>query len=682
MKKFCTYLFIFVFAVTLPSTVFAAYSWTERQPAGAADKSWGEGDVSGSGSIMMVAVGDSPTSAGSEGRVYLSTNTGVSWAETQPAGNTNTSMKVRISTDGSLFMAGQDSSSSPGRLYVSTTTGSIWTEVRPAGNVNAPWRALATDSDGSVLIAGAYNSRIYISTTTSNTWSEVQPAGNFTAAWYSATTDSDGSVMLVGVNNGRLYLSTNTGSTWGEVQPAGNVTRQWFSLASDSDGSVLFAASGGIAGTRRLYLSKNTGSNWAEVQPAGGVSKNWASVDVSSDGSVLIATAIGGRVYFSNDTGDSWIETQPAGAVDKSWTIGAMSSNGAVFLAGAFFGRVYTGAVIDVTPPSVSSLSPIDGGVNVPTDSNFTITFNEDVATSTGNVVLYDAADDSVVETIDIAGAQVTAPSATSFVINPSVALLDNHAYYIKIDAGAIKDIATNPYAGISDTTTWNFSTPASPILTVTKVVTNDSGGSAVVGDFPLFVDGVSVTSGVATTTLVAGSYTISETGDAGYTAVITGDCAADGTITMVAGNTYTCTITNDDIAPTLTVTTTVTNDDRGNALISDFQLFLDGVLITSAIATTTPAGARALAFTLPDDEYNSTWGGDCAADGSITMALGETYTCTLDQNDANYTSMGGRPSSPRVTLPPSVTTTSLEQLQLQLIDLLKLLLAELMKSH
>ena len=84
--------------------------------------------------------------------------------------------------------------------------------------------------------------------------------------------------------------------------------------------------------------------------------------------------------------------------------------------------------------------------------------------------------------------------------------------------------------------------------LTVTKTVVNDDSGELDVSDFPLFVGGVSVTSGVATTTLTPGTYTVSETGDPDYVAGDWGgDCAADGSITLVDGDVKTCTITNND---------------------------------------------------------------------------------------------------------------------------------------
>jgi hypothetical protein len=83
----------------------------------------------------------------------------------------------------------------------------------------------------------------------------------------------------------------------------------------------------------------------------------------------------------------------------------------------------------------------------------------------------------------------------------------------------------------------------------VNKVVINNNGGTKVIADFPLFIDGSSVTSGVARTTSV-GLHTVSETSNSGYVATIGGDCAANGTITLALGDVKTCTITNDDIAP------------------------------------------------------------------------------------------------------------------------------------
>ena len=84
--------------------------------------------------------------------------------------------------------------------------------------------------------------------------------------------------------------------------------------------------------------------------------------------------------------------------------------------------------------------------------------------------------------------------------------------------------------------------------ITVTKVVVNDNGGTAVAGDFLLKVGQAVVTSGVLATNFPAGSYDVTESGGpGGYTASFSGDCDSVGHITMEAGHTYTCTITNND---------------------------------------------------------------------------------------------------------------------------------------
>ncbi|HZC03490.1 MAG TPA: hypothetical protein VE844_19705, partial [Gammaproteobacteria bacterium] len=94
-----------------------------------------------------------------------------------------------------------------------------------------------------------------------------------------------------------------------------------------------------------------------------------------------------------------------------------------------------------------------------------------------------------------------------------------------------------------------NDDQPQQAQLTVTKNVVNDNGGSAAVGDFPLFVDSGSVISG-AQNTFTTGPHTVSETNQPGYTATIGGDCAADGSITLNPGDVKTCTITNNDNPP------------------------------------------------------------------------------------------------------------------------------------
>jgi Bacterial Ig-like domain/Ig-like domain CHU_C associated/Secretion system C-terminal sorting domain len=113
----------------------------------------------------------------------------------------------------------------------------------------------------------------------------------------------------------------------------------------------------------------------------------------------------------------------------------------------------------DVTPPLASTFTPADNAVNVSTSTNLSILFNEPIQKGTGNIIIKKLSDNSVVQTIDVTTAAVIAAGNTVTVtINP---LQIGTAYYVEIDATAIKDIANNNYAGIVGNTSWDFTTSA-----------------------------------------------------------------------------------------------------------------------------------------------------------------------------------------------------------------------------
>jgi hypothetical protein len=169
-------------------------------------------------------------------------------------------------------------------------------------------------------------------------WTERQPAGDVSKAWRSVASDSDGSNLIAAVFGGRLYTSSTGGVSWIERQPAGDVNQDWRSVASDSDGSNLVA----VVADGRLYTSSNGGVSWIERQPAGDVNQDWFAVASDSDGSNLIASVFGGRLYTSSDGGVSWIERQPAGDVNRNWRGVASNSDGSNLISGIDVGRLYT----------------------------------------------------------------------------------------------------------------------------------------------------------------------------------------------------------------------------------------------------------------------------------------------------------------------------------------------------
>src|SRR5204862_158606 len=188
-----------------------------------------------------------------------------------------------------------------------------------------------------------------------------------------------------------------------------------------------------------------------------------------------------------------------------------------------------------------------------------------------------------------------------------------------------------------SDNKTWTTTNDdKAATMTLVKTVVNNDGGTKTPSDFSLFVNGSPVTTGVAATLSANVLYTATEAPDPGYTASAWGgDCAANGTITLALGDNKTCTITNDDKAPKLILVKTVINDNGGTKTPSDFSLFVNGSPVTTGVAATLPANVLYTATEAPDPGYTaSAWGGDCAANGTITLAPGDNKTCTVTNDD------------------------------------------------
>jgi predicted ribosomally synthesized peptide with SipW-like signal peptide len=172
--------------------------------------------------------------------------------------------------------------------------------------------------------------------------------------------------------------------------------------------------------------------------------------------------------------------------------------------------------------------------------------------------------------------------------------------------------------------------------ITVNKVVNNTCGGNAVTGNFSLFVDATGVTSGVSKKVSV-GTHFISESGVIGYTAVFSGDC--DPSTQMLTGNNgdnKTCTITNTDICPVITLVKSVV----GGALPTDFIMRIDGgvpvptgssKLVTSNAPHTINEDAKA-GYNFTSMAGTGTQGSLCPAalGGTVTLNEGEVITCTI----------------------------------------------------
>jgi len=195
----------------------------------------------------------------------------------------------------------------------------------------------------------------------------------------------------------------------------------------------------------------------------------------------------------------------------------------------------------------------------------------------------------------------------------------------------------------IGETKTCTFTNDdIQPKLYVIKSVINDNGGTATASSFTMSVTGSSpspasfpgAASPGTAVLLNAGSYSVGETGASGYARTDSPDCAG----AIAVGQIKYCTVTNNDIAPKLTVTKIVvsTTPDSGA-----FQLQINGVnygtpggdgattgAITLNSAGPYTVGEQGVGTALAD--YVTTYGGACNASGQINLVVGDNKSCTI----------------------------------------------------
>ena len=178
-------------------------------------------------------------------------------------------------------------------------------------------------------------------------------------------------------------------------------------------------------------------------------------------------------------------------------------------------------------------------------------------------------------------------------------------------------------------------------LLVITNV-TNTHGGTLGPSNFVMNVSGVdpstsgflgSEAPGVAVT-LGVGSYGVTVDTVTGYSATLSEGCSGN----IENGQTLTCTVTESDIAPQLTVVKTVVNDHGATSSSSDFMITVDAVNVSPT--STFPGSSEGTIVTLDAGAYDvsetetamytSSFSDGCTG----TIGLGETRTCTITNND------------------------------------------------
>jgi hypothetical protein len=134
--------------------------------------------------------------------------------------------------------------------------------------------------------------------------------------------------------------------------------------------------------------------------------------------------------------------------------------------------------------PLLIATQPLDDATGIDPTGSLVMTFSETVALGSGAIEIRAVSDDSLIESLSVAGDGVTV-SGNQLTITPSSALPTSTACYVVVDAAAVLDLAGSSFAGISgpagvDAHVWSFTTgggatdttpPAAPANVTTTVI-------------------------------------------------------------------------------------------------------------------------------------------------------------------------------------------------------------------
>lgn len=137
------------------------------------------------------------------------------------------------------------------------------------------------------------------------------------------------------------------------------------------------------------------------------------------------------------------------------------------FYAGTANKDTWNFSVSDNVAPTIISLDPADDSEGVPLNADLRITFSEPINRGSGNIIIR-RVDNSVKQSISVNNSAV---NVSGSVVTIDISDLEiNTDYYVQMPAGTFRDLASNNFAGISDNTTWNFSTrPPASLVNLSK---------------------------------------------------------------------------------------------------------------------------------------------------------------------------------------------------------------------
>ena len=419
--------------------------------------------------------------------------TGENVTFTAVAAGSPTSYQWQVSTDGGTSFANISSGSNASAATAALTLTNV--QSADAGI----YQLVATNAAGSTASAQI---TVTVSSTPFAPVIATQPVSKTVTAGASATfsVTASGTAPLVY----QWRKSTDAGATYADISGANTASLTFASALIDDNGLyvVRLTNSQGTLTSDAATFTVNQ-SPLITTQPASVTPAPGASVTLT-----VVATASPAPTYQWKKNGVSI-----AGATGASLALptvsGADTGNYTVTVTNAAGSVTSATASVNVLSPTlaVSSMTPVNAAGAIFPDAPLTITFNQAVSAGlNGSIKIYDAANPATpVDTINfstptartasaallalpiqtktigtLAGFSyypVTISGSTATIYPRNLSLTYGKTYYVTVDAGVFTDANGLAFSGITNTTTWSFTTKAAPATATTYTVATDGSG-------------------------------------------------------------------------------------------------------------------------------------------------------------------------------------------------------------
>lgn len=238
--------------------------------------------------------------------------------------------------------------------------------------------------------------------------------------------DANGGTLEDAVGNDAQLTLNSVGNTSGVLVDAAVPSGHSVSFDDDS-----LNASEAI-GTSFTFANAEVGASYSYT-----ISSSGGGTDVTGSGTIANA-----------DLQVSGVDVSALG--DGTLTLSVVLTDAVNNAASA----VTDTTALDTTGPALQSSTPLNSASDVPYDTGLTLVFNESVQAGSGQVAVYDAADDSLHEAITIANVEIAGQTVTATL---SESLTPTHTYYVTVDSGALTDATGNGFTGFADSTGLRF---------------------------------------------------------------------------------------------------------------------------------------------------------------------------------------------------------------------------------